>query len=153
MAFNHSTLEWKLQERLTEALNFINRTSQGDVLKCSSDDLAEIINHFSISAHSLRMDSMRADERIIESVDMTFERKTGHTNHSFFITIENDCEWMEGIDSQRTEFDDYPLAFLDKERSRVSIRLMLSPLDKERALGERLRQHSELVKRYVDFPR
>ena len=150
MPFNYDGLERKLGQRLSKALKRVNGIPQEDFLELSSEELAQIIEHFSIIPPLLQMDSMGADNKIIESVDMTFERKTGQTNHSFFIPIKNDFEWLEEVEEQETEFDGYPLAFLDKNRSRISIRLTLSPEDEEDALGDNLKRRLELVKQYAD---
>ena len=150
MPFDYDVLERKLGQRLSKALKHVNCISQEDLLELSSEELAQIIEHFSITPPLLQMDSMGADNKIIESVDMTFERKTGQTNHSFFIPIKNDFEWLEEVEEQETEFDGYPLAFLDKNRSRISIRLALSPEDDEDALGDNLKRRLELVKQYAD---
>jgi hypothetical protein len=93
---------------------------------------------------------MKADAEVIEVVDITFKRKTGHTNHSFFIPIEGEAEWFGEVDSQRTATDDYPLAFLDGKRSQISIRLMLSPDDEEGALKRKLDYRANLVEQYAN---
>jgi predicted nucleotide-binding protein len=98
----------------------------------------------------LRADPIEADERIIEVVDLTFVRKTGHTQHSFFIRVARGAEWLEEVESQRTAADEYPLAFLDRERARISIRLMVSPEDEDGALKRRLDYRVGLVNQYAE---
>ncbi len=150
MPFNYDGLERKLGQRLSKALNHVNRIPQEDFLELSSEELTQIIGHFSITPPLLQMNSMGGDNKIIESVDMAFERKTGQTNHSFFIPIKNNFKWLEEVEEQETNFDGYPLAFLDKNRSRISIRLALTLEDEEGALGDNLKRRSELVKQYAD---
>jgi predicted nucleotide-binding protein len=81
---------------------------------------------------------------------MTFDRKTGSTGHIFFIPVEGDAEWLEEVDNQRTAIDNYPLAFLDRKRSRVSIRLTVSPEDEEGALKRKLDHRTGLVEQYAE---
>jgi predicted nucleotide-binding protein len=148
--FTYTYLDSKLRERLADALKFISTLSQEDVLRCDTGCLKELVRQLAVDPPILQLDSMGADEKIIESVDITFDRKTGHTNHSFFIPIERDAEWLEGVESQRTTLDDYPLAFLDKKRARISIRLMVSPEDEEGSLKRNLDYRTNLVKQYAD---
>lgn len=148
--FIHTILESKLREQLAGALQFVGRMSQEDVINCGNVCLTEIIRQYAIASPILRLDSRHADELIIEPTDTTWERKTGNTNHTFVIPIERDCEWLEDVDSQRTEVDDYPLAFLDKKRSRIRIILAVFPEDKEGELKRRLDHRAGLVEQYVD---
>jgi len=146
--FIYTHLEWKLEKRLADALKSISTLSKEDVLRCDSGCLTQIVRGFAVAPPILRSDLRVADAHIIESVDMTFERKTGHTNHSFFIPIERNAKWLEEVNSQRTAFDEYPLAFLDRKRARIEIRLMLSPEDEEGALKNKLDYRTGLVEQY-----
>lgn len=125
--FAYTYLESRLRERLANALTYINTLSKEEILRCDNACLTEIVRQFAVSPPILRSDLIQADEDIIESVDITFDRKTGYPNFPFFIPIERDAEWLEEVHSQTPPLDEYPLAFLDKKRSRISIRLMLSP--------------------------
>jgi predicted nucleotide-binding protein len=148
--FIYTYLETKLQERLAVALEFISTLSKEDVLRCDGGCLTELVREFAVAPPLLRSDLMVADEKIIEPVDMTFDRKTGDTNHSFFIPIERDAEWLEEVNSQRTAIDGYPLAFLDKNRARVSIRLRLTPEDEDGALKRKLDYRRNVVEQYAN---
>ena len=148
--FVHDFLESKLRERLQAALGLISRLSKENVLECGNGCLTELVREFAIAPPLLRSDLMVADKEVVETVDSSFERKTGNTGHIFLIPVERDAQWLEEINSQRTSSDSAPLAFLDKERSWISIRLMLSPEDAEGALKEKLNHRSRLVEQYVD---
>src|SRR5919205_483430 len=149
-SFVYTLLESKLRERLANSLRLINTLSKEDLLRCDTNCLTDLLRRFVVVPPMLLLRSMRVDAEVIESVDITFERKTGHTNHSFFIPIEGEPDWLEEVSSQRTAVDDYPLAFLDKKRSRISIRLMLSPEDEEGALKRKLDYRTRLVEQYAD---
>jgi hypothetical protein len=87
---------------------------------------------------------MYADERIGESEEILSGRRTGHTNHSFFIPVEREADWLEDVGNQG-----YPLAFLDRKRARIEIRLVISPEDEEGALKEKLEHRTNLVEQYA----
>jgi predicted nucleotide-binding protein len=146
--FIYTYLELKLRERLAVALQYISTLSKDDVLRCDNPCLTEIVRQFAVAPPILRLDSMMADERIIEPVDIFVDRRLGHTNHSFFIPIEREAEWLEEINSQTT-IDHIPLAILDKKRSRISIRLVLSPEDEEGSLKRKLDHRTTLVEQYT----
>jgi predicted nucleotide-binding protein len=148
--FIHTRLESKLQERLTAALEFICALTKEDVLRCDSGCLTELVREFAVAPPILRSDLREVDEKIAEIVDITFDRKTGSTGHIFFIPIEREAEWLEEVNSQRTTIDDSPLAFLDKKRGRISIKLMLFPEDEEGALKRKLDHRTSLVEQYAD---
>jgi predicted nucleotide-binding protein len=149
-SFVYTFLDLKLRDRLDSALSLISRLSKDNVLECGSGCLTELVREFAIAPPILRLDLRVADKEFGEGVDMTFERKTGTTNHIFLIPVERDAQWLEEIDSQRTTNDGFPLAFLDKKRSWVSIRLTLSPEDPEGALKQKLDYRSSVVMQYVD---
>lgn len=148
--FKHEFLELKLNERETNALWFIGSISQDEVIKCGNACLTEIIREYAIAPPNLRLDLMDVDEEIIEAVDTTFVRKTGYTHHTFFIPVERNCEWLEEIKSQKTNIDQYPLAFLDKTRSRIRVIVSVFPEDQEGELKHRLDIRTELIKQYAD---
>jgi predicted nucleotide-binding protein len=150
LPFVHDFLESRLRERLHAALSLISRLSKENVLECGSACLTELVREFAIAPPILRLDLRVADKEFGEGVDMTFERKTGTTNHIFLIPVERDAQWLEEIDSQRITNDGFPLAFLDKKRSWVSIRLTLSPEDPEGALKQKLDYRSSIVEQYAD---
>jgi len=148
--FVYDRLELNLRQRLSAALRLVSGLSKEDVLRCDGGCVTQLVREFAAAPPVLRTGPIEADEKIIEVVDLTFVRKTGHTNHSFFIYVEKGAEWLEEVESQRTAADEYPLAFLDSERSRISIRLMLSPGDEEGALKRRLDYRAGLVKQYAE---
>jgi predicted nucleotide-binding protein len=150
LPFVHDFLESKLRERLHAARSVISRLSKENVLQCGSGCLTELVREFVVAPPIARLDLMVADEEVVETVDATFERKTGNTGHIFLIPVERDAKWLEEIDSQRTSVDSAPLAFLDKKRSWISVRLMLSPEDVDGALKQKLNYRSKLVEQYVD---
>jgi|SRR5882724_719147 len=150
LPFVHDFLDSKLRERLHTALSAISRLSKENVLQCGSGCLTELVREFVVAPPLARLDLMVADEEVVETVDSTFERKTGNTGHIFLIPVERDVQWLEEIDSQRTSVDSAPLAFLDKKRSWISVRLMLSPEDVDGALKQKLNYRSRLVEQYVD---
>jgi predicted nucleotide-binding protein len=149
-SFTHTLLESKLRERLASALRFISTLSIEDVLRCDGGCLTELVREFAIAPPILRSDLMVADEKIIEIEDMTFDRKAGNTGHIFLIPVERDAEWLEEVNSQKTTIDDHPLAFLDRKRAQISIRLMLSPDDGEGTLKRKLDYRTSLVEQYVN---
>jgi hypothetical protein len=122
--FVHTLLEYRLQERLETSLSTINSLSKEEVLQCDGACLTEIVRQFAVAPPILRPDRMSADERIGEVEDILSGHRTGQTNHSFFISVEREAEWLEDVGTQRVTPDGYPLAFLDKERSWIDIRLM-----------------------------
>jgi predicted nucleotide-binding protein len=138
--FVHTLLEYRLQERLDTAIGTVNDLSQEDVLQCDGACLTEIVRQFAVAPPILRPDLMYADERIGESEEILSGRRTGHTNHSFFIPVEREADWLEDVGNQG-----YPLAFLDRKRARIEIRLVISPEDEEGALKEKLEHRTNLV--------
>jgi predicted nucleotide-binding protein len=92
-----------------------------------------------------------ADQKIIEIDDIMIERKTGATGHIFLIPIEREAEWLEEVNVQKTGIDNHPLAFLNKNRAQISIRLQLSPEDEESDLRSNLEYRVEQVRQYADF--
>ena len=142
--FVHTLLEYRLQERLDTAIGTVNDLSQEDVLQCDGACLTEIVRQFAVAPPILRPDLMYADERIGESEEILSGRRTGHTNHSFFIPVEREDDWLEDVGHQG-----YPLAFLDRKRARIEIRLVISPEDEEGALKEKLEHRTNLVEQYA----
>lgn len=148
--FVYTRLDWKLQERLDAAMGTVNDLSREDVLRCDNACLTEIVRQFAVAPPLLRLDSMSADERIGESEDLISQRKTGQTLHSFFIPVEREVDWLEDVRDQTVTSDGNPLAFLDRKRDRISIRLTVSPEDEEGTLKRKLDHRANLVKRYTD---
>ena len=147
--FVHTLLESKLWARQSDALKYVSVLSKEEVLRIDSGGFTEIVRQFAVVPPILRRDLMVADERIIESIDIISERKTGDTNYSFLIPIERDPDWLEEVSSQRTYTDDYPLAFLDHNHAVISIRLSLSPEDPEGELKRRLDYRADRVEQYA----
>lgn len=148
--FVHANLEWRLKERLDDALKYISSLPKEDVLRCDGGCLTQLVRGFAVAPPIVRLDLMVADEHIGEAVDDTFDRKIGKTNHSIFIPVERDAEWLDEVRNQRVTADGHPLAFLDKKRSRISIKLQLSPEDEDGALKRRTDHRAALVGRYAD---
>lgn len=148
--FVHTHLEWKLKERLDDALTYISSLSKEDVLRCDGGCLTQIVRGFAVAPPIVRLDLMVADEHVGEAVDDTFDRKIGRTNHSIFIPVERDAEWLDEVRNQRVTADRFPLAFLDNKRARISIRLQLSPEDEEGALKHKMDHRAALVGQYAD---
>jgi hypothetical protein len=148
--FDHTLLEYRLQERQEAALSTISSLSKEDVLQCDGACLTEIVRQFAVAPPILQLDRVSADERIGEVEDILSGHRTGQTNHSFFIPVERGAEWLEDVGTQRVTSDGYPLAFLDKERAWIDIRLMLSPEDEEGSLGRKVERRTALVERYAE---
>lgn len=148
-AFVHVRLRSNLLERSTAALRYINTLSGEDVLRCDGGCAVELFRRFAVMPPALALDRMVADNRIGELVDSSLDRKTGQTGHAFFIPIEGEVEWLEEVDSQRTAVDNYPLAFLDRVRNRVSIKITISPEDAEGELKRKLSHRAEQVEMYA----
>lgn len=150
LSFVYIHLESKLQERLAVALDFISTLPKEDVLRCDSGCLTELVREFAVAPPILRSDLMVADEKVIEIVDIRLDRKTGDTGHIFFIPIERDAEWLDEVDRQRNSADEPPLAFLERTRARISIRLQVSPEDEEGTLKRKLNHRVSLVEQYAN---
>ena len=148
--FIHTNLEFNLKERLEAALNLIGTLSKKEVSQCNNAGLTELVRQRAIVIPLLRPDLMVADERVIEVVDITFERKTGETASSFFIPVEGEIEWFNEVRNQIVPTDDRPLAFLDKKHNRIDIRLMLSPKDEDGALKRKLDYRATLIAQYAN---
>lgn len=148
--FVHPRLEFKLQELLASALSFVNGLSKEDVLQCDNACLTEIIRQFAVAPPILRPDLVVVDDNIRESKNIFSDRSTGQTLHSFFIPVERNAEWLEDVGSQKTNIDSLPLAFLDRERAWIDIRLVVSPEDEEGALQRELDHRKIRIKQYVD---
>jgi predicted nucleotide-binding protein len=147
--FTHTYLELKLSERLASALESIGRLSREDVLRCDRGCLTQLVREFAAAPPILRTDLMLADEIFIELDNIAIDRKTGATGHIFRIPIEREAEWLEEVNVQKTAIDNHPLAFLDKNRAQLSIRLQLSPKDEEGTLKTKLDYRVELLQQYA----
>lgn len=148
--FTYVLLKIRLRDRLESALIFISRLSREDVVQCDNACLTELVRQFAVAPPILRLDLMVVDEEIVETVDYSFERKTGHTCQIFLIPIDREAEWLEEISSQSSNSDDSPLGFLDKERRLIELRIMLFPEDPEGTLKQRKSETCELVRLYVE---
>jgi len=60
--FVHTLLDFKLQERLADALGFIANLSQEDVLRCDTRCLTELVREFAVAPPILRSDLIVEDE-------------------------------------------------------------------------------------------
>lgn len=135
---------------MASALSFINGLSKEDALQCDNVCLTEIIRQYAVASPILRPDLMVADDNIRESKDIFSDRSTGQTLHSFFIPVERNAEWLEDVGSQKMTVDGPPLAFLDKKRAWIDIRLVASPEDEAGTLQRELDHRKNRVKQYVD---
>jgi hypothetical protein len=126
--FTFNYIDYKLQERLEEALECVNGLSKEEVLQCDDDCLQKLTARFAIPALRLRSDERALDEESPELSDDTFYRKTGDTGHRVLIPFDGDPEWLIEINSQKAP-DGFPIAFLDKTRRQIYIKSRLSPTD------------------------
>src|SRR5215212_2106180 len=147
--FVYTFLEYKMQERLGEALGFIANLTQEDVLRCDTGCLTELVRQFAVAPPILRSDLMVEDERIGEEEDLISGRKTGRTLHIHLIPIEREPEWLEEVSNQRVPSDGNPLAFLARGQGQISIRLVVAPEDDAGTLKRKLDQRKDLVEQYV----
>jgi hypothetical protein len=113
-SFSFNYVDYKLRERLEEALAHINGLSKDDVLRCDDECLAEVVARFTIPPLLLRSDKRALDEKTFELVDYTFDRKTGDTGHRLIIPVEGEPEWLIEISSQKVPTGGHPLAFLEQ---------------------------------------
>jgi predicted nucleotide-binding protein len=147
--FVHTLLDFKLQERLADALGFIANLSHEDVLRCDTRCLTELVREFAVAPPILRSDLIVEDEQIVEESDLISGRKTGRTLHIHLIPIEREAEWLEEVSSQQATTDGNPLAFLDHDRGQISIRLVVAPEDDEGTLKQQLDHRKDLVEQYA----
>ena len=145
--FVHTLLEARLQNHLKDALRFVSTLSEEDVLQCDNACLTEIIRQFAVAAPVLRTDIMETDKRIIESTDLVSEQTTGHSLHSVFVPVEREARWLEEVDRQ-TAPDGKPLAFLDRERNRIVMRLVVAPEDGEGTLKRKVDDRKSPLEQY-----
>jgi class 3 adenylate cyclase len=148
-SFTFDYLDYKLRERLEEALLHINTLSKDDVLRCDNECLQKLVARFTIAPLILRSEKRAIDEKTFELVDHTFDRKTGDTGHRVLIPVEGDPEWLVEIDSQKAPVDGHPLAFLDKERRQIYINLRLSLSDEDGGLTQDVNYRMQLAEQYV----
>lgn len=106
-------------------------------------------NHQAICScrNCLRTDIMETDKRIIESTDLVSEQTTGHSLHSVFVPVEREARWLEEVDRQ-TAPDGKPLAFLDRERNRIVMRLVVAPEDGEGTLKRKVDDRKSPLEQY-----
>ena len=148
--FVHSTLDWMLREHLDDALSRINRLSSADVSEYDTERFAELVRQFEIIPPVLADEPVR-DETMPELEDMTIDLKTGTTGHIVLVPIEGDYKWFQEIDMQAVSDDKSPLAFLDKARNWIYIKLTVSPDEPEGILRQKLHARLTLVRQYSDY--
>ena len=74
-SFTFEYLDYRLRERLEEALAQVNALSQEDVLQCDEECLKQFVLQFSIKPPVLRLDQRVIDDETFELVDDSFDRK------------------------------------------------------------------------------
>jgi hypothetical protein len=149
--FVHTLLDWKFEERLEDALSWIDRLPRDEVLAYDTDDLAKLVEQFLIPKLLVNTDKPIRDEQIPELEDLAIDRKTGATGHIVLIPIEGDAEWLQEINMQTMQSDGHPLAFLDKDRSWAFIKLTVSLDDPEGTLKQKLDERLALVAQYSAY--
>lgn len=150
--FIHSTLDWMFRERLDNALSRINRLSSDDVSECDTERLAEIVKTFEVIQPVLS-DKPLLDPIMPELEDMTFDLKTGATGHIVLVPVEGDGEWLQEINMQVVSSDDSPLAFFDKTRNWIFLKLTVSPDEPEGILRQKVDERLALIRQYCDYVR
>lgn len=148
-SFTFEYLDYRLRERLEEALAQVNALSQEDVLQCDEECLKQFVLQFSIKPPVLRLDQRVIDDETFELVDDSFDRKTGNTGHRILIPTEGDQDWLMELDSQKAPADGHPIAFLDKRRGWVFLNLRISPDDEDGSLARDASYRMRLVDQYV----
>lgn len=148
-SFTFEYLEYRLRERLEEALAQVNALSQEDVLQCDEECLKQFVLQFSIKPPVLRLDQRVIDDETFELVDDSFDRKTGNTGHRILIPIEGDHDWLMEMDSQKAPADGHPIAFLDNRREWVFLNLRITPDDEDGSLARDASYRTQLVEQYV----
>jgi len=157
--FTHSVLDWKLGERLDAGLDYIHRLTAEEVAAFDTECLTTTVEQFAIIPPYVRSDQCKRDEKTVELVDESFDRKTGQTGHCFLIPVDGEAEWLEEISAQLVASDRHPIAFVDTRRNWIYIKLSLSVDDPEGTLREKLDERVSLVgdygsyvsKRIIDF--
>lgn len=86
--FTFEYLDYKLSEKLDEAIEFVNTLSQEEVLDCNDDCLQKLIARFTIPDLRLRSEDRMLDSESPELSDHTFYRKTGDTGHQVLIPFD-----------------------------------------------------------------
>lgn len=148
--FVHPLLDFKLHERLDQGLNWISALPVNEVKRFNLEDLTRAVERFAIAVPVLAAQPVR-DETIAELEDLTLERKTGTTGHIFLIPIDGDEECLQEINRQTAPTDSYPLAFLDKNRRWIYIKLTVSPNDPEGTLRKKLDQRLAIIHEYGTY--
>ena len=98
--FTHSLLDWRLDERLEAALDYIHALALDEVAALDTERLTIAVERFAIVPPAARLDQCKRDEKTVELVDESFDRKTGQTGHCFLIPVEGEAEWLEEINAQ-----------------------------------------------------
>jgi hypothetical protein len=149
--FVHSLLDWKLAERLEAGLDCINSLSADEVFAYDMERLTKTVERFAIAPPIARTEQRVRDERMAELEDLNLDLKTGDTGHCFLVPIDGEAEWLQEVNMQVVASDGHPLAFLDKKRSWVYIKLSISLNDPEGTLKRKLEERVGLVARYADY--
>lgn len=147
--FVHSTLDWMLSEHLDDALSRITRLTSADVTAYDTDSFAELVKQFAIVPPKLADEPLR-DENMPELEDMADDLKTGTTGHIVLLPIEGDGKWFQEINVQVVSGKN-SLAFLDKARNWIYIKLTFSPDEPEGILRQKLDERLILVRQYGDY--
>jgi class 3 adenylate cyclase len=147
--FTFNYIDYKLRERLEEALEFVNTLPKEEVLQCDDDYMQGLISRFAIPALRLRSEDRALDDEYPELSDHTFYRKTGGTGHRVLIPFDGDPDWLIEIDIQKAPQDGFPIAFLDKEGRQIYLNCRLSPTDTDDVLKRNVDYRTALAEEYV----
>jgi hypothetical protein len=149
--FSHSLLDYKISERLEAALDYVHGLTVAEVASIHEERLTTEVERFAIMPPRVQCEQFKRDERTVELVDESFDRKTGRTGHCFLIPVEGEVEWLEEISSQVVSSDGCPLAFIDKKQNWIYIKLTLSPHDPEGTLKHKLEHRLKIVEDYAIY--
>ena len=149
-SFVNNFLDWKLNERLGEALTWVSNLSTQEVKTINTDSLTAAVQRFAIPVPIVAGQPMR-DATMVELEDLALERKTGATGHIFLLPVAGDIEWFQEIDMQTVMTDSHPLAFIDESRSWIFIKLTIEANDPEGTLKRKLDERLELIREYTTY--
>jgi hypothetical protein len=149
--FVNSVLDWKLGERLDAALTYIHSLPLAEVAAFDTDGLKKTLERFAIIPPRVRSDQQKRDDKTVELVDESFDRKTGTTGHCFFIPIDGEAEWLQELSAQSDPADRHPIGFIDKKQNWIYIKLSLSPDAPEGTLKRNLDRRVALIERYAAY--
>jgi hypothetical protein len=148
--FTHALLDWKFSERLNEGLDYIHRLNSDQVAAIDTERLTSEIEHFAIVPPRVRADQCKRDEKTVELVDQTFDRKTGETGHYLLLPVDGEAEWLEEVREQMAP-DSHPIGFVDEHRNQIQLNLSLSPEDPAGTLKRKLDERVTLVQQYAGY--